>query len=131
MDGNLFGIDILKVREINRTLDITPVQHSPAYVRGLVNLRGQTITVFDLGTRLGLASREMTADSHNIILKEDAVGLLVDNIRDVLMAGGQQIEPLPFVPEGLDTNFIEGILKMDSFLLLVLSVEKLLETANG
>ena len=74
LDNRLLGIDILKVREINRVLDITPVQHAPGYVRGLVNLRGQTITVFDLGTRLGLPPRGITGCSHNIILKQDEVG---------------------------------------------------------
>ena len=82
MDGNLMGIDILKVREINRSLDITPVQYGPEHVRGLVNLRGQTITVFDLGTRLGLSPRQLSSNSHSIILKQDAVGFLVDHIGD-------------------------------------------------
>ena len=69
IDGDLLGLDVLRVREINRILDITPVASAPDYVRGLVNLRGQTVTVFDLGIRLGLTPRFITEESHNVVLE--------------------------------------------------------------
>ncbi|HHC25001.1 MAG TPA: chemotaxis protein CheW [Desulfobacterales bacterium] len=127
IDDYLLGIDILKVREINRVLDITPVQHARTYVRGLINLRGQTVTVFDLGRRLGLALRKIAEESHNIILKNDAVGLLVDSIRDVVVAQDDEIEQPPANVGGIEGKFIEGIVKLEKDLLVILSAEKILE----
>jgi purine-binding chemotaxis protein CheW len=127
IDENLAGIDILNVREINRMLDITEVQHSPGYVRGLVNLRGKTVTVFDLGVRLGLAPRKITSDSQNIILKQDAVGLLVDSIGDVVETVDDQIEVPPANIGGIEGGFIQGVLKLTNELLIILSSEKILE----
>jgi purine-binding chemotaxis protein CheW len=127
IDEHLVGIDILKVREINKVLEITPVQHAPAHVRGLVNLRGQTITVFDLGVRLGLPPRSITDSSHNVILKAEEVGLLVDGIGDVEEAGREAIEPPPANLDGVGSAFIECVVRLEDELVLVLSTERLLE----
>ncbi len=131
IDEHLVGIDILKVREINRILEITPVQQAPAYVRGLVNLRGQTVTVFDLGVRLGLSPRVVTGTSHNVILKPEAVGLLVDRIGDVEEAEETAVEPPPANLNGIGAGFIECVVRLKDELVLVLSPEKILETTKG
>ena len=127
VDDYLLGIDILKVREINRVLEITPVQHAREHIRGLINLRGQTITVFDLGVRLGLTHRKITEESHNIILKSDLVGLLVDSIGDVVEARKHIIENPPANVGEIEGKFIEGIVTLRDELLVVLSAEKILE----
>lgn len=127
LDDYLAGISILKVREINRLVDITPVQHAPEYVRGLINLRGQTVTVFDLGVRLGLGPRIVTEETHNIILKGDAVGLLVDNIGDVVDASGGEIKAPPANLGGIAREFIESVVKLERELMIVLSSENILE----
>jgi len=127
IDEHLVGIDILKVREINRVLEITPVQHAPAYVRGLVNLRGQTVTVFDLGVRLGLPPRSITETSHNVILKPDDIGLLVDRIGDVEEAEETAVEAPPANLNRIGAAFIECVVRLKDDLVLVLSPEKILE----
>jgi len=124
---HLLGIDILRVREINRVLDITPVQHCPPYMRGLINLRGQIVTIFDLGVRLGLGPRKLTERSHNIILKPDTVGLLADSIGDVVETREEDIEPPPANAGEIEGKFIEGVLKLETDLLVILSAGKLLE----
>lgn len=126
IDTNLMGIDILHVREINRALDITPVQHAPEYVKGLVNLRGQTVTVFDLGVRLGLAARRITEQTHNIIFKKDSVGILVDDISDVVSVDMMEIESPPANLAGIDTAYVEGVIKLSQELLVIISSEKIL-----
>ncbi len=131
LDDHLVGIDILRVREINRVLDITPVQHGPSYVRGLVNLRGQTLTVFDLGVRLGLARRALTEDSHNVVLKPDGVGLLVDGIGDVEEVDETAVESPPANIHGIAEGFIDCVVKLNSELIVILSPDKLLETPKG
>jgi chemotaxis signal transduction protein len=94
-----FGLSIRLVREINPHLEITPAHKAPSYVRGLINLRGQIVTVIDLGERLGLGLRTIGPESRLVILKtnselaalercelescEDKIGFLIDRIADV------------------------------------------------
>jgi len=140
IDQQMFGIEIERVREINRYLDITQVQQAPSYIRGLVNLRGQIVTVLDLGIRLGLAAREITSKSHNVILNalsshngdearesRDTVGLLVDAIDDVVEVEENEIEPPPANIGELDGRFLTGVAKLNEGLLVILSGEKVLE----
>ncbi len=127
IDGGLLGVDVLMVREINRVLDITPVPKAPEYVRGLVNLRGQTITVFDLGARLGLPLREITGESHNVVLKHYPVGLLVDSIGNIVQCAESQIEPRPANCGDIDGKFIDGVLRLENELLVILCAGKILE----
>jgi len=127
IDEHLFGIDVLKVREINRVLEITPVQHSPDHVRGLVNLRGQIVTVFDMGIRLGLGLRKISEDSHNIVLKSEPVGLLVDSIGDVVQTEDERVEPPPANVSGIEGDFMAGVVRLKNDIILILSIEKILD----
>ncbi len=131
INGDLLGMDVLRVREINRILDITPVPRAPVYVRGLVNLRGQTLTVFDLGIRLGLAPRAVTEESHNVVLKQQLVGLLVDSIGNIVQCDELDIERCPANACGIEAKFIDGVVKLEDELLIILRSEKLLEYAGG
>ena len=124
INDHLMGIDILKVREVNLLLDITPVPHSRDYIRGLINLRGQTVTVFDLGVKLGMASHQITDTTHNIILKGDDVGLLVDSIGDVIEAS--KIEPPPANIDLSGLNYVAGVVPLEQELMIVLVPERLL-----
>ena len=85
--GNLMlGVDIRKVQEINRQVDVTPVPNSPAHVRGVINLRGEVATVIDLRKVLGMEGAEESRDSRNLIVhsQDEAIGLWVDRISDIL-----------------------------------------------
>ncbi len=130
IDGHLTGIDVLRVREINQILDITPVPKAPAYVRGLINLHGQTLTIFDLRIRLGLPPREITEESHNIVLKHPPVGLLVDSIGNIVECDELEVEQCPANADSIEEKFIEGVLKLEDELLVILSAGKLLEYAG-
>jgi purine-binding chemotaxis protein CheW len=127
IDDHLMGIDIGKIREVNLLLDITPVQHAPAHVRGLINLRGQIVTVLDLGVRLGLAAREITGESHNVILKHEDVGLLVDNIGDVVEVGPADIMIPPANMDLAVSTCVESVVRMENGLMMVLSPEMILD----
>jgi purine-binding chemotaxis protein CheW len=137
IDELLFGIDVLKVREINRILDITEVQHSPPHIRGLVNLRGQVVTIFDMGIRLGLKERVISEESHNIVLKREPVGLLVDAIGDVVQTDKDHIEHSPANVSGIESDFMAGVVRQNNELILILSTDKILndktltKTSNG
>jgi len=131
VDGCLFGLDVLSVREINRATDITPVPHSPDYVCGLINLRGQTVTTFDLGVRLGMGPRSVTQNSCNIILKGEPLGLLVDEIGDVAQAEAHEIDPPPANVENVKARFMEGVLQLKDQLLLIVSASAIAELESS
>ena len=127
LDAQLFGIDLLRVREVNQVLDITPVQHARSYILGLVNLRGQTVVIFDLGVRLGLKPAVMTDESHAIVLKDERVGLMVDGIGDVVQAEESEIESSLAHRGEMEIPFSNGVLKLKDDLLVILSAGKIIE----
>lgn len=148
MDNRLFGLDILVVREINRILDITAVPHAERHIRGLINLRGQIVTILDLGVKLGLEPRTVGDETHNIILKSDnelahaeqarhlktcpdQVGFLVDSIGDVVEADTSRIEPPSANVSETETRFLQGVLKTDAGLLVLLDLEALLANSDA
>lgn len=142
-----FGIDILTVREINRHLDITPVERAPEYVSGLLNLRGQIVTVVDLGMRLGLGARKIGPDSRCIVLKttsdmimnkskellkentsDDLIGLLIDRVGDMVSLTDEDLEPAPANISGVDSKFISGVVKLSDGLMVALRSGEILAT---
>jgi purine-binding chemotaxis protein CheW len=141
LNEQLYGIEILLIREINRQLEMTPVPHAANYIRGLLNLRGQIVTILDLNKRLGLEDTMLSERSHNIILKTDQelqsinkelvtapdkVGFLVDDIQDVIIVSEEEIELPPANMGKVDGQFLSGVIKQSSQLVAILSVEKLL-----
>jgi len=125
----LCGIDILKVQEINKLLEMTSVPQSPEYVMGILNLRGQIITVIDLGKKLGLCSTRLDGESRNIIVnsENEYTGLLVDRISDVAIADWEKVEPPPANIGGVQGKYFEGVFKTDKTLIGILNVDGVLK----
>lgn len=140
----LLGLDLLTVREILRPLDITPVPRSAPHIRGLLNLRGQVVTIIDLAVCLGLAPTELSDCSHIVILKThqelgaahrqnlngyrgpaDLVGLLVDAIEDVAEADESAIEPPPANLNEAEEQLLAGVHRTDAGLLVLLNLHDL------
>lgn len=126
VDGHLMGVPIGLVREVNRVLECTPVQHARPHVMGLVNLRGQVLTLFDLGLRLGLGPRRLSASTHNVVLKQEDVGLVVDEISEVVEVAQEDLEGPPANLGGVEGDFVAQVAKLKEGLLVVLAVDKLL-----
>ncbi len=128
----LLGVDINIVQEINRQLQVTPVPGAPAHVRGVINLRGEVATVIDLRTVLGMAPAEETRDTRNLIIHSQAetIGLYVDRISDILTISDDDISPAPSNVNGVDGRFILGVHTMDSDIVVLLDVEKVLAQQN-
>jgi len=127
IENFLFGMDIRQVREINQLLDITPVQQAPEYIRGLVNLRGQIVTIFDIAVKLGLPERIIGPDTHNIVFKNENAGFLADGIGDVMDIEHAAIEVPPVNMSGEMRRYVEGVVRLSSELFLILSPGKILE----
>ena len=128
----LFGAEIRYVEEINRHIDLTPVPHAPASVRGVANLRGEVVTVLDLRTVLGLESAESTKNMRNVIVNAggERTGLLVDRIADVVNARRSEIDPPPANLAAVHGRFLQGVYKLDRELLTVLNVPEVLASGD-
>ncbi len=129
----LLGIDIRCIREINRVIDITPVPDAPSLVTGVVNLRGEVVTVVDLRTILELPATEVTPRTRLMIVQsdEEAIGLLVDSVSDVATVLGSDEEPLPANVGGIDSRYFTGVYRVDSELLVVLDVAAALAVTDN
>lgn len=128
VNGLLMGVDIHQIEEINQQVEVTPVPHAPPYVRGVINLRGEVVTVVDLRTILGLAAADVTGQCRTVVVNSHAeqIGLLVDRIADVELASPDDIDPPPANLSGVDGRFFKGVIKLDSELLVVLDVDAVL-----
>lgn len=128
----LCGMDILKVQEINKLMEMTKVPQAPGYVTGILNLRGQIITVIDLGKKLGLSSIDFNEKTRNIIVNSgtEYIGLLVSHISDVVEAEWSKVEKPPANIGGVQGVFFKGVFKTKDRLIGVLDVERVLAEEN-
>jgi len=124
----LCGMDILKVQEINKLMEMTKVPQAPDYMVGILNLRGQIVTIIDLGQKLGLGNVDISNESRNIIINApgEHVGLLVSRISDVVMADPDRIEPAPANMSGIQGSFFTGVYKTENKLIGILDVKEVL-----
>jgi purine-binding chemotaxis protein CheW len=125
---HLLGAEIGRVEEINRHVNPTPVAHAPEAVRGVVNLRGEVVTVLDLRNILGLGRTEIDKQTRNVVVNYggERVGLLVDRIADVVNTRWSEIKPPPANLSGIAGRFFDGVHEMDRQLLTVLDLDEVL-----
>jgi purine-binding chemotaxis protein CheW len=123
-----FGVDMLRVQEINRMMSITRVPNAPALIEGVVNLRGKIIPIVDLRKRLGFRHREAGKTTRVIVVELDdsVLGFIVDSVSEVLRIPEGIIEPPPSIVAGMESGYIEGVGKVDNRLLILLELEKVL-----
>jgi purine-binding chemotaxis protein CheW len=122
-----FAVPILAVQEINRMMEITRVPQSPPFVVGVINLRGKIIPVVDLRRKFGMAETEQTKD-HRIIVVEvqnRVIGFTVDRVSEVLRISQDVVDTAPAMVTGIDTDYVEGVGKLEDRLLILLSLERL------
>ncbi len=125
--GEEYGLEILKVREIIKIMDITAVPQMPGFVKGVVNLRGKVIPVIDLRLRFGLAEAEHTEETCIIVVNVNTeMGVIVDTVQEVLDIADQQIEPPPALGGNVDTHFILGMGKVGERVKILLDINRVL-----
>jgi purine-binding chemotaxis protein CheW len=131
-----YGLEILKVREINGYMDITPMPQTPAYVKGVINLRGQVIPVIDLRAKFGMETKEVTEETCIIVvevhrngLKADT-GIVVDRVQEVLYIAGEQIQETPEFGATVNTDFILGLGKVGKTVKILLDIDKVLSDTD-
>ena len=123
-----FGVEITQVREIILMCEITGVPQAPHYVKGLINLRSTVIPVIDLRTKFGLPEGEQTSESRIMVMQVGAktVGITVDGVDEVLRISNDQISPPPPTVASLGNEYLNGLVKLENQLLILLNIDKLL-----
>jgi purine-binding chemotaxis protein CheW len=123
-----FGVDILKVQEIIRMMEITKVPRAPEFVEGVINLRGKVIPIIDLRRRFGLSTRGHDKHTRIIVIEINnmIVGFVVDSVSEVLRIPFSTVEPPPPVVSGMESEYISGVGKLEDRLLILLDLDRLL-----
>ena len=126
-----FAMEILKVQEIIRMVDLTRVPNSPAFVEGVINLRGKVIPVIGLRKRFGMEPKEHDKQTRIIVIEilGTVIGFVVDSVSEVLRIPADTVEPPPRLAKS-DREYVSGVGKLPSRLLLLLDVNKLLSDAE-
>lgn len=128
IENEEFGVDILKVQEIIRTVEITRVPKSPQFVEGVINLRGKIVPVIDLRSRFGISKKEHDNETRIIVVElvDKVVGFLVDKVKEVIRVEKNIIEPPPELTSSVNVNYITGVAKLPDRLLILLDLDKVL-----
>lgn len=124
----LCGLDVRQVQELDRSPRVTPVYHAPEYVRGVLNLRGQLLTVIDLRARFSMEPAATTAPTGVVVVKGEKgiAALLVDRIEDIVQADSSRLEPPPANVDAASGVFFTAVYKTESGLAAILDLEQVL-----
>ena len=130
-----YGVNVMQVQEVLRGTEIAPVPGAPSYVLGIINLRGNVVTVIDTRSRFGKMSKEMDDASRILIIESDeqVVGILVDCVSEVVYLRASEIEATPNVGNEENCRFIQGVCNREDDLLILVDLNKLLgdEDSDG
>lgn len=130
LNGELLGLNILQVQEIQQPQTITPVPTAPEQFLGLISLRGQIVPLIDLRTRLGMDVSEPIRQPYHIVVSTSyaIASLEVDKIGDVVDVPSQEFMPPPESVRAIDAKFLDGVYPLENEILTVLNVDAVLET---
>ncbi|PXF29313.1 chemotaxis protein CheW [Pokkaliibacter plantistimulans] len=128
LDKEVYGVNVMQVQEVLRYTDIAPVPGAPAYVLGIINLRGNVVTVIDTRQRFGLVPAEITDNSRIIIIEvnHQVVGILVDAVAEVVYLSQSEIESPPNLGNEESAKFIHGVCHKNDRLLILVELDKLM-----
>ena len=120
----VYGIDIMEIKELIKTREVTEVPRAPAFVSGVISLRGVIIPIIDMRQRLGLVREAVTGRERVIVVRcaDSFSGLLVDEIIQVVRIAEECIEAAPTVLDGIDRDFVNGIGRADSRMIILLNI---------
>jgi purine-binding chemotaxis protein CheW len=128
LDEETYGINVMQVQEVLRVAEIAPVPGAPEYVLGIINLRGNVVTVIDTRERLGLSSQEVDDSTRIIVIESDkqVVGILVDSVAEVVDLRMSEVESAPNVGNDESSKYIQGVATRNDELLILVDLNKLL-----
>ncbi|MCB1647340.1 MAG: chemotaxis protein CheW [Pseudomonadales bacterium] len=128
LDGETYGVNVMQVQEVLRYTEIAPVPGAPSYVLGIINLRGNVVTVIDTRQRFGLSMGDVTDSTRIVIVETDqhVVGILVDSVSEVVYLRQSEIENPPNAGHDDSARFIQGVCNKNEELLILVELEKML-----
>ncbi len=127
--GNtFFGINILDIQEINKSMNITRIPRSDDFIQGILNLRGKIVTIINLGKKLGLPLAGKNAATKNIIVASEGehIGFMVDEIREVIQTKASDIGTVPPNMGGIKEKYFKGVLETKNKLIGILDIDEIL-----
>ena len=128
LENETYGINVMQIQEILRYSEIAAVPGAPDYVLGIINLRGNVVTVIDTRSRFGLMPAEITDNSRIVIIEAEkqVIGILVDSVAEVVYLKKSDIEAAPHVGTEESAQFIQGVTNREDGLLILVDLNKLL-----
>jgi purine-binding chemotaxis protein CheW len=128
LDNEAYGINVMQVQEVLRVTEIAPVPGSPDYVLGIINLRGNVVTVIDARRRFNLSEREPDDASRIVIIEAEkqVVGIMVDSVAEVVDLRASEVETAPNVGNEETSRYILGVSSRKDVLLILVDLNKLL-----
>jgi purine-binding chemotaxis protein CheW len=128
----IYGINVMQVQEVLRMTDVAPVPGAPHYVMGIINLRGNVVTVLDTRKLLDLCTGDITDSSRIMIIESGkvTVGLLVDSVAEVVNIALSDIDPPPSVGNDEGSRYIQGVYSSDQQILILIDLNKLINEEN-
>ena len=130
LGSEVYGIEILKVREIIKLMDITTVPRTPDYMKGVINLRGKVIPIVDLRSKFSMPEIEHTQETCIIVaeVNQTSIGIIVDSVSEVSNINSGEIEEAPHLGQDIDTDFILGLGKTKERIVILLDIELVLSS---
>jgi purine-binding chemotaxis protein CheW len=128
LENEVYGINVMQVQEVLRYSEIAPVPGAPLYVLGIINLRGNVVTVIDTRSRFGLDTCEVTDNTRVVVIESEkqVIGILVDSVAEVVYLKASEIDEAPNVGNEDSAQFIQGVSNRDGELLILVDLDKLL-----
>jgi len=128
LEEETYGINVMQVREVLRYTEIAPVPGAPDYVLGIINLRGNVVTVIDTRSRFGLMEGDITDNTRIIVIESErqVIGILVDSVAEVVYLRSSEIDTTPSVGTDESSKFIQGVSNREGKLLILVDLNKLL-----
>jgi len=129
LDNETYGINVMQVQEVLRYTEIAPVPGAPAYVLGIINLRGNVVTVIDTRKRFGLPPGGVNNQTRIMIVEVQGqvLGLMVDSVAEVIYLKQSEVEMTPNVSNDETSKFIQGVCNKNDELLILVDLEKMIE----
>ena len=128
LGNETYAINVMQVQEVLRVTEIAPVPGAPDFVLGIINLRGNVVTVIDARSRIGLSYREMDDDTRIIIIEAgpQVVGIVVDSVAEVMYVNESEIEAAPAVGNDESSKYIQGVVSRNDNITILMDLNKLL-----
>ena len=128
LDNETYGINVMQVQEVLRYTEIAPVPGAPSHVLGIINLRGNVVTVIDTRECVGLQSAQVDDSTRVVIMEIDkqVIGILVDSVAEVVYLRQSEIETAPNVGNKDAAKFIQGVCNKNGELLILVELEKMM-----